>query len=141
MCGSARAENSLKNSVLCFSAQAEGVSMKPELLKIHEDCLKLCQGYVRREAPIVFQLIQVGETKLYKELDIKNLFTYAVKICGLPEGAAYSFIAVGKMAKINPCLREAVAARTLTVSKANRILSILTNENSDELVEFAKSHT
>jgi hypothetical protein len=134
-------KKAIKNMVVCFSAQAEGVSMKPEHQQIHVVCLNLCQGYVRREAPIVFQLQLAGETELYKELGIKNLYTYAVEVCGLPEGAAYSFIAVGKMAKLYPCLREAVASRTLTVSKANRIVSILTKENAEELVEFAKNHT
>src|SRR5665213_2434395 len=72
---------------------------------------------------------------------MKNLYTYAVKICGLPEGAAYSFIAVGKMAKLYPCLREAVPSRTLTVSKTIRIVSVLSAENAEELVAFAKNHT
>ncbi|MGZ3722889.1 MAG: HNH endonuclease [Bdellovibrionales bacterium] len=115
--------------------------MKPEHLKIHEECLKLCQGYVRREAPIVVQLQQVGETKLFKELEMRNLFTYAVKICGLSEGAAYSFIAVGKKAKLQPCLQDAIVSRTLSVSKAIRIVSIINSENAEELVEFAKTHS
>jgi hypothetical protein len=110
-------------------------------LEIHETCLKLCQGYIRMEAPIVAQLQLVGETKVYKKLGMKNLFTYAVKLCGLPEGAAYSFIAVGKMAMLHPCLQQAVQDRSLSVSKANRILAAITNENAKELVEFAKSHT
>ncbi|MGZ3723679.1 MAG: HNH endonuclease signature motif containing protein [Bdellovibrionales bacterium] len=115
--------------------------MKPEHLKIHEECLKLCQGYLRREAPIVVQLQKVGETKLFKELEMRNLFTYAVKICGLSEGAAYSFIAVGNNAKLYPCLQEAVVSRTLSVSKAIRIVSILDTENAEALVEFAKTHS
>jgi len=119
----------------------KGVQMKPAYLKIHEECLKLCQGYVRREAPIVVLLQQVGETKLYKELEMRNLFTYAVKLCGLSEGAAYSFIAVGKKAKLHPCLQEAIVSRTLSVSKAIRIVSIICTENAEELVEFAKTHS
>src|SRR5665213_530387 len=115
--------------------------MKPSHLKVHEECMKLCHGYVRREAPIVVQLQLVGETKLYKELEMRNLFSYAVKICGLSEGAAYSFIAVGKKAKLYPCLQDAIVSRTLTISKAIRIVSIVRAENVEELVEFAKTHT
>ncbi|MGZ3721583.1 MAG: HNH endonuclease [Bdellovibrionales bacterium] len=114
--------------------------MKPEHLKIHEECLKLCQGYVRSEAPIVVKLQQVAETKLYKELEMKNLFKYAVRICDLPEGSAYSFIAVGKKANLYPCLQAAIVTRALTVWKANRIVSIISPENAEELVEFARTH-
>ena len=120
---------------------AKGVKMKPAHLKIHEECLNLCRGYVRKEAPIVVQLQKVFETKLYKEFDIKNLFTYAVTICGLSEGAAYSFIAVGKKAKLYPCLQEAVVSRLVTVSKAIRFVSIIDSDNTEELALFAKTHT
>src|SRR5665213_4186906 len=115
--------------------------MKPSHLKVHEECMKLCHGYVRREAPIVVQLQLVGETKLYKELEMRNLFSYAVKICGLSEGAAYTFIAVGKKAKLYPCLQEAIVCRSLSVSKTIRIVSIISAENAEELVKFAKSHS
>jgi hypothetical protein len=115
--------------------------MKPEDLKIHEDCLKLCRSYVRLEAPIVVQLQLVAEKKIYKEFDKKNLYTYAVDICGLSEGVAYSFTAVGACAKKNPCLQTAIVTRTLTVSKAYRIVSIITTENAEELVEYAKTHS
>ena len=79
--------------MLHFLLKQKGAPMKH--LEVHETCLKLCQGYIRMEAPIVAQLQLVGETKVYKDLGMKNLFTYAVKLCDLPEGAAYSFIAVG----------------------------------------------
>ncbi|MGZ3722516.1 MAG: HNH endonuclease [Bdellovibrionales bacterium] len=72
---------------------------------------------------------------------MRNLFTYAVKICGLSEGAAYSFIAVGKKGKLHPCLQDAIVSRALSVSKAIRIVSIINSENAEELVEFAKTHS
>jgi hypothetical protein len=115
--------------------------MKPEHLKIHEQFLKLCQGYVKREAPIVVALQMVVETKLYKEFDMQSPYMYATEICGLSEGNAYVFIAVGKHAKLYPCLQDAIVTRTLTVPKANRILSIINAENAEELVAFAKTHT
>ena len=115
--------------------------MAPEKKVIHDECLKLCNGYTKREAPIVLQLQKVGETKLYRELNKKNLFQYAVDICGLSEGTAYSFISVGKAAQLYPELKEAIVLRTLTVSKAIRIVSILNPENATELVTFAKQNT
>jgi hypothetical protein len=115
--------------------------MNSENKEIHETCLKLCRGYVRLEAPIIAQLQLVAENKIYKEYGKKSLFKYAVELCGLSEGVAYSFIAVGKMAKDHPCLQKAVESRTLSVSKANRILSVIDKENVKELVEFAKTHT
>ncbi|MGZ3721365.1 MAG: HNH endonuclease [Bdellovibrionales bacterium] len=111
--------------------------MKQEHLKIHQACLQLCQEYMRREAPIIFHLQRVEETKLFKKLEQPSLFEYAVKICGLPEGAAYSFIAVGKKAALHPCLESALVSRKITVSKANRIVSIITADNAQELVDFA----
>src|ERR1700733_15848004 len=91
-----------KKPVLHFLLKQKGVTVKPEHLKIHETCINLCQRYMRMEAPIIAQLQLVGEFEIYKELGLKNLYTYGVKLCGLPEGAAYSFIAVGKMAKLYP---------------------------------------
>jgi hypothetical protein len=85
--------------------------MKPQDLKIHNDCLRLCRGYVRHEAPIVVQLQLVDEFKIYK------------------------------CAKLYPCLQTAIVTRCLTISKAYRIVSILNAENAEEVVEFAKTHT
>lgn len=115
--------------------------MNPAEIKIHKACVELCQGYMRREAPIVMQLQQVEQTKLFKQLGQPSLFKYAVEICGLPEGAAYSFIAVGRKAKVHPCLKAALVTQKLTVSKAQRIVSILTDENAIELVDFAVKHS
>lgn len=115
--------------------------MKPGHQRIHEACLQLCEGYIKREAPIVVQLQMVGETKLFKELDKKSVFKYAVDICGLTEASAYSFIAVGKSAKRHPCLQDAIVSRSLTVSKANRIVSILSEDNAEELAQYAINHS
>jgi len=38
---------------------------------------------------------------------------------------------------LHSCLKSALVSRKLTVSKAVRIVSIITDENAEELVEFA----
>lgn len=115
--------------------------MKSSHKEIHEECIRLCRNYIKSEALIVRQLQLVGESKLYRELGIRSLFQYAVEICGLPEGVAYSFISVGKCARLYPALHEAIVSGDLTVSKANRFVSIVNSENVCELVDFAKKNS
>ena len=60
---------------------------------------------------------------------------------GLSESTTYHFISVARKAKQVPALSKAVQTDRLSVSKAARIVSKLTNQNAKELIEFAERHS
>src|SRR5690606_19277275 len=55
-----------------------------------------------------------------------SLFRYAVECLGLSEAVAYNAIAVARKATEVPALREAVHAGALGLSKATKVVSVLT---------------
>jgi 5-methylcytosine-specific restriction endonuclease McrA len=112
-----------------------------EETKIHQQALSLSRSRKRNDAEVVENLILVEKSQLYKKLDKRNMFTYAVDILGHDEGFAYSAINIARKCLLFPALRSAVGASKLSVGKASRIASSLTTENAAELVAFACAHT
>jgi 5-methylcytosine-specific restriction endonuclease McrA len=112
-----------------------------EEMKIHQQALSLSRARERNDAEVVENLILLEQSQLYKKLDKRNMFTYAVDVLGHDEGFAYSAINIAGKSVQFPALRSAVGASRLSVGKASRIASCLTLENAAELVEFACVHT
>jgi 5-methylcytosine-specific restriction endonuclease McrA len=109
--------------------------------KIHQQALSLSSSRKRNDAEVVENLILVEQSQLYKKLDKRNMFTYAVDTLCHDESFAYSAINIARKSVLFPPLRSAVCASKLSVAKASRIASSLTSENAAELVEFACAHT
>jgi 5-methylcytosine-specific restriction endonuclease McrA len=110
-------------------------------MKIHQQALSLSRSRKRNDAEVMENLILLEQSQLYKKLDKRNLFTYAVDILGHDEGFAYSAINIARKSVQFPALRMAVSKRKLSLGKASRIASSLTDENAVELVDYACSHT
>jgi hypothetical protein len=109
--------------------------------KIHEQALSLSRSRKRNDAEVVENLILLEQSQLYKKLDKRNMFTYALDILGHDESFAYSAINIARKCVLFPRLRSVVGAGKLSVGKASRIASSLTTENAAELVAFACAHT
>jgi hypothetical protein len=69
------------------------------------------------------------------------MFKYAVQELQLSEAVAYSFILVARKAVEVPALEKAIRDEVISVSKASRISSLLSEANAAELIEFAGRHT
>ena len=109
-------------------------------LKLHNLAIELCAGHRRLEAEIVRLLLQIEKQKIFRVLGYSSLFNYAVKALDLSEATAYSFITVARKCGECPALFSSIESQHLSVSKASRIVSALSQENAAEL-EFAKTHS
>jgi len=107
----------------------------------HEWALSVIKKYRALEIELIEVLQKVDALKLFKKLDKRSLFAYAVESLGLTESVAYSFISVARKSKECPELSSAIRDRTLSVSKASRIVSTITASNASDLIHFASTHT
>jgi len=93
------------------------------------------------EAELVSVLEQIERERVFQLLGYESLFVYAVECLRLSPANAYSFGSVARKCRELPSLKQAVTKGTLTVSKAARMVSALTPDNAEELVQFATNHT
>lgn len=109
--------------------------LTPVQSSIHERAVKISTKYLCAERGLIDVLADVERTRLHRNFDCPSLFRYAVDVLGLSEGISYALISIARKS------REVPQLKTLSVSKANRIVSIINKENAAELIRFAKSHT
>lgn len=117
------------------------LKMSPALLKIHNECVELCQTYVKSELKIVAKLQLVARHKIFRDLKKRNLFVYASEVCGLSRAQAYTFTSLAKKSNEHQELSAAIRSGELSIHKAARLVSVIQESNAAEIVEFAKTHT
>lgn len=109
--------------------------------QIHKAAIGLVAKYKRTELELVVILQKVERLRLYRKLDCSSLFQYATKLLGLSESAAYMFNAVSKKCTIFKPLQSSLESGRLSVTKASRIVSVLTAQNAAQLVTFSETHS
>lgn len=108
---------------------------------LHSETVALCRLHRKVEAKLICSLQEIDRLKLYKHFNQPSLFLYAVKEFSLSEPIAYAFIAVARKARDLPPLQTPIGARRISVSKATRIVSCLTADNAQDVIEFAIAYT
>jgi len=124
------------------SLQASGETNRevpPKIQKLHDKALAAVARMKAAEIELLQVLDEVEGHKAYLRYGYNSLYQYAVKALGLSEGVAYNFINVGRKAREIPELKKEIATGALSVSKARKITSVLTSENSSKWIELAKS--
>lgn len=115
--------------------------MSPKFLRIHNDCVNLARRYLKAEAALVAQLQLVSKFEIHKKLGKRSLFVYATDICGLSEALAYTFSSLARKSNQHPELDSAIKSGGLSVSKASRLVSVISKANATSIIEFAKNHS
>ena len=108
---------------------------------LHHRALALSAQHRRIESTLIMVLKEIDKTKLYRKLGQPSLFIYAVRLLGLTESVAYGFISVARKSDQVAPLLKAIEEQRLSVAKASRVVSALTKENAEALIEFAISHS
>ncbi len=108
---------------------------------IHERAIQICSQYFRAEADIITILIEAEREKVDRASGKNSLFQYSVDALRLTESVAYAFIAVARKSAQIPALLEAISANKITMSKASRMVSVLDEDNADDLITFASERT
>jgi HNH endonuclease len=113
------------------------MSLSPAQLSVHQSALSAARTFKRAEAALLDSLLEVERTGVHFRLGYSSLFTYAVSALGLSEAVAYNSIAVARKMREVPELRAQV--EEIGVSKAKKIVSVLTKENQMEWLARAKT--
>src|SRR3954464_12612016 len=112
-------------------------ALTPALQKIHETALTVSSDFKKCEERIIEVLIEVESSGLHLRLGCSSLFNYTQEYMTLSEAVSLNAIAVARKAREVPELRKEV--QTIGISKARKMVSVLTKENQKEWIERAKS--
>jgi hypothetical protein len=119
---------SLKN--LCYEE-----IMKNEL---HEKAKAAANEYQNCEIKLIQILKEIDTSKVFLKMGYSSLFVYITEALGLSEAVAYNLSTVVRKSKEVPELQKAIE-NGLALSKARKIVPVLTKENSGVWLEKAKT--
>jgi len=105
---------------------------------IHEKAQSTAKRYLHEEAALIDCLQEVDSYKVFLKKGYASLFEYATKALCLSESIAYSLIAIARKSRQVPELKTEIKKGNLTVSKAARIVSVITKENKEMWIEKSK---
>ena len=103
---------------------------------LHERTKEIVKNLFAREAELIDALQENDRERLFEKMGFSSLFKYALSH-GLSESYAYQMITVARKCVEVPELKVAIESNVLNSSKAKRIVSALTPENSEFLIEKA----
>lgn len=126
-------ENFELNAPVAF--KREPLTEKEKLL--HLKALRGARRYAKAEAALLDIIKDVDRTRLYLKFDLNSTFAYCLKYLGLSEAVAFNFINVARKSIEIPELQNAIQSGRLGVSKARKIVPVLTKENKDEWIKKA----
>ncbi len=96
-------------------------------LHLHDKALVLSKHYLETENLLLELLGEIDLQKIYLQLGYPSLFAYCVSALGLSESQSYAMTGVSRKCREVPLLKEAIESGRLTVSKAKRILPVLSD--------------
>lgn len=104
---------------------------------LHLQALEISGRYRQCEAELIEILARIESAKVFLEMGYLSLFAYAVDALRLSEAQASNFINVMRKSREVPELKAAIVAGELTVSKARKIVPVLTRENQETWIRRA----
>src|SRR5574337_1239534 len=99
---------------------------------------QLSAGYLRAEAALLPVLIEMKVRKVFAELNYTGIYDYGIRALGLSPAQAQYFKRVAEKAIEVPALKEAVVSGELTLSRARRLVPVLTQANHEVWIAKAK---
>ncbi len=93
---------------------------------LHTKALALSRRHRLVENQLIEILGEIDRTRLFRALRYPSLFVYVVRSLGFSESTAYALITVARKAREVSQLKAALREEKLSVARASRITSILT---------------
>lgn len=115
--------------------------MNDRQIEIHQAALQAAKDCKRAEARLLEVLIDVEKELVYVDLGFSSLFDYSIKALQLSECVAYSAIAIARKTTDIPKLLASIGSGTVTLSKARKIVSVITPQNQDAWIQKAATLT
>lgn len=110
-------------------------------VNLHLKALELVKTYKRCENDLLDVLQAIDRERIYLSLGCSSLFRYCVEKLQLSESETYRFIQVARKSVEVPALKEAIAAGTLTVSKASRVAPVISSSTEEFWIQAASTKT
>src|SRR4051812_4765830 len=104
---------------------------------IHERALEISKKFQENESELIEILYEACCEKVYLAMGCSSLFIYARDFLKLSENNSYTYCAIAKKSRAVPELKEEIRNGNLAVSKAARIVSVLTPETKSEWIPKA----
>jgi 5-methylcytosine-specific restriction endonuclease McrA len=106
---------------------------------LHQEALRIARVLSENEYLMIEVLQKIDDQKIYRFLKFKSLFQYATLGLRLSDERAYNFIRVARKAREVSKLQEALKTGQVTLSKARKITSVISNENADQWISLCKT--
>ncbi|HEY8279882.1 MAG TPA: HNH endonuclease [Bdellovibrionota bacterium] len=107
---------------------------------LHERALAAASRFRSVQAELLGIIMEIDRCRLFEKLGHSSSFDYCVKRLGLSEDMACSFLSVARKSREVPQLRIAVE-EGLPISKAKKIVTILTRSNGAEWIAKARENS
>ena len=104
---------------------------------LHERTLAAGRVYERAELDLIGLLRQIEVRKIHRKLERKTLFDYVVEELGFDGRRAYMLTSVMQACREFSALTKALEEKKLSVCKASRLVSVLSADNAQSLIEMA----
>ncbi len=113
---------------------------EPKLFRaIHREAVQAVEELKSKEIKLIQALQEVDENFVYRYLGFNSLFRYCVEALKLTEAQSMMYITVSRKSKKLPCLQKALESGEVTVSKVNRVVSVINNENEQYWLDLTKT--
>lgn len=106
--------------------------------ELHQHALDAARRFFQAESELLELIQKIDVCKGFRELGHTSLFSYAVGELKLSESVALNLINVARKAVQVPALKKEIQDGRLSVSKARKIVPVLTVQNQSEWIEKAK---
>jgi hypothetical protein len=100
--------------------------MKNLIPELHLKAVEAAKHYQASEVSLLQILEQIDREKVYLVMGYNSLFIYCVEALKLSKSQSYSFMTVCRKSKEVPELKKEIESGGLTLSKARRIVPVLT---------------
>jgi len=113
--------------------------LNSEQARLHEHARVCAREFKRAEAKLLMAIEAVDRERVYLALGYASVFEYCVKELGLSEAVSYGLINVARKSREVPALMSKVKTGEITLSKAQKVVSVITKENQNHWLKLAST--
>jgi len=106
---------------------------------IHERALYIAGQFKKFHTELIDIIQEVDSKKAFYERECTSTFDYCVKFLKLSDNISLDLIAIARKAKTVPDLKKAIQEEVITISKARRLTSVITQDNSSHWIGLAQT--
>lgn len=114
---------------------------KVKAAAIHERAVKASKMHLSSERDLVQIFQELDAIRGYLFYAANSLYDYGTRVLGLSDSSTYNLINVARKARTIPVLQAAVISGEVSISKARKIVPVITKQNAETWIAIAKGNT